>query len=41
MSIVRVVMIGYCCNCLGGQLNFQASTHWLICGATNYQLHDQ
>ena len=26
----------YCCNCLDGQLNYQASAHWLIDGATMY-----
>ena len=41
MSIVRLIMIGYCCNCLDGQLNYQASAHWLIGGATMYQLCDQ
>ena len=23
-------MIGYCCNCLDGQLNCQVSAHWLM-----------
>ena len=41
MSIVRLIVIGYHCNCLDGQLNYQASAHWLICGATMYQLCDQ
>ena len=36
VSIVRLVMIGYHCNHLDGQLNYQASAHWLIGGATNY-----
>ena len=36
VSIVSLVVIGYCCDCLGGQLNYQAFTHWLIGGATNY-----
>ena len=40
MSIVRLIVIGYCCNCLDGQLNYQASAHWLISGATVYQLCD-
>ena len=35
MSIVRLIMIGYHCNHLDGQLNHQASAHWLIIGATN------
>ena len=30
VSIVSLAMIGYCCNCLGGQLNYQAFTHWLM-----------
>ena len=38
MSLVRLIVIGYNCNCLGGQLNYQAFAHWLIGGATNYRL---
>ena len=38
MSIVRLVMIGYHCNCLDGQLNYWASAHWLIGGTTMYWL---
>ena len=38
VSIVSLAMIGYHCNCLDGQLNYQAFTHWLIGGATNDQL---
>ena len=30
ISIVKLIMIGYHCNCLDGQLNCWASTHWLI-----------
>ena len=30
ISIVRLIMIGYCCNCLDGQLNNLASGQWLI-----------
>ena len=33
ISIVKLIMIGYRCNCLDGQLNCRASAHWLI-GAT-------
>ena len=40
MSIVRLIMIGYHFNCLDGQLNYQASAHWSIGGATMYQLCD-
>ena len=41
ISIVRMIMIGYCCHCLDGQLNYQASAHWLIGVTTMYQLCDQ
>ena len=30
VSIVSSVLIGYCCNCLDGQLNYQAFTHCII-----------
>ena len=30
VSVVSLVVICYHCNCLDGQLNFQAFTHWLI-----------
>ena len=30
MTMVKLIMIGYCCNCLDGQLNYQASVCWLI-----------
>ena len=30
ISIVKLIMIGYHCNCLDGQLNCWAFTHWLI-----------
>ena len=30
ISIVKLIMIGYCYNCLDGQLNCRASAHWLI-----------
>ena len=36
VSTVRLVVIGYHCNYLGGQLNYQAFTHQLIGRATNY-----
>ena len=38
ISVVRLIMIGYCCNCLDGQLTYQASAHWLISVTTMYQL---
>ena len=38
MSIVRLIMIGYHCNCMGELFNYQTSAHWLIGGATMYQL---
>ena len=38
MSIGRLIMNGYHCNCLDEQLNCQASANWLISGATNYWL---
>ena len=41
MSIVRLIMIGYHCNHLDGQLNYQASAHWLIGGTTMYPLCNQ
>ena len=40
MSIVRLIVIGYHCNCLDGQFNYQASAIWLISRATIYQLCD-
>ena len=30
ICIVRLIVIGYCCNHFDGQLNYQASAHWLI-----------
>ena len=36
VSVVRLIMIGYHCTHLDGQLNYQASTHWLISGTTMY-----
>ena len=31
MTLVKLIVIGYCCNCLDGrQPNCLASTHWLI-----------
>ena len=30
ISVVKLIVIGYCCNCLDGQLNCQVFTHWLI-----------
>ena len=38
VSIVKLIMIDYCCNCLDGQLNCQASVHWLIGVTTMYWL---
>ena len=38
ISIVKVIMIGYCCNHLDGQLNCWASAHWLISVTTMYWL---
>ena len=32
VSIVRLIEIGYHCNCLDGQLNYQAFAQWLISG---------
>ena len=32
MSIIRLIVIGYHCNHLDGQLNYWASAHWLIGG---------
>ena len=34
LSIVSFVVIGYHCNCLDGQLNWQAFTHSIISRAT-------
>ena len=41
ISIVKLIMIGYCCNHLDGQPNCWASAHWLISVMTMYWLHDQ
>ena len=41
MSIVRLIVIGYWCNYLDRQLNYQASAHWLISGTTMYHLCNQ
>ena len=30
ISIVKLIVIGYHCNCLDGQLNCWAFAHWLI-----------
>ena len=38
ISIVKLIVVGYCCNCLDGQLNYQASAHWPISVTTMYQL---
>ena len=38
ISIVRLIMIGYHCNHLDGQLNYWASAHWLISVTMMYQL---
>ena len=37
ISFVRLIMIGYYCNHLDGQLNYWASAHWLISVTTNYR----
>ena len=29
MTLVKLIMIGYCCDCFDGQLNCLVSTHWL------------
>ena len=36
VSVVSLVVIGYHCNHLDGQPNYQSFTHWLIGRATNY-----
>ena len=41
ICIVRLIVIGYCCNCLDGQLNYWASAHWLIAVNIMYWLCDQ
>ena len=38
ISIVKLIMVGYHCNCLDGQLNCWAFTHWLIGVTIMYQL---
>ena len=38
ISIVKLIVIGYHCNCLDGQLNYRASAHWLISVTTMFQL---
>ena len=38
ISIVKLIMIGYCCNHLDGQLNYWVFTHWLIGVTIMYQL---
>ena len=38
ISLVKLIVIGYHCNCLDGQLNYQAFTHWLINVTIMYQL---
>ena len=30
MTLVKLIMIGHCCDCLGGRLNCLVSTCWLI-----------
>ena len=30
VTLVKLIVIGYCCNCLDGQLNYLGSTHWLV-----------
>ena len=41
ISIVKLIMIGYHCNHLDGQINYQASAHWLIGLTIMYQLCNQ
>ena len=38
ISIVKLIMIGYCCNHLDGQLNCWVFAHWLIGVTIMYQL---
>ena len=38
ISIVKLIVIGYHHNHLDGQLNCQASAHWVIGVTTMYQL---
>ena len=38
ISMVRLIVIGYHCNHLDGQLNYWASAHWLTSVTTTYQL---
>ena len=40
ISIVTLTVIGYCCNCLDGQLNCHASAHWLISVTTMHRLYN-
>ena len=39
ISIVKLIVIGYHCNCLDGQLNCWSYTHWLISVTIMYQLY--
>ena len=41
ISVVKLIMIGYCCNYLDWQLNCWASAHWLISVTTMYWLCNQ
>ena len=41
ISTVKLIMIGYCCNGLDGQLNCQASVHWLVSVTIMYRLCNQ
>ena len=38
ISIVKLIVIGYHCNCLDGQLNCWAFAHWLISMTIIFQL---
>ena len=38
ISIVKLIMVGYHCNCLDGQLNCWSFAHWLIGVTIMYQL---
>ena len=41
ITIARLIMIGYCCNCLDGQLNYWASTQWQISVTIMYWIRNQ
>ena len=41
ISTVKLIVTGYHCNCLDGQLNCWSSAHWLISVTIMYWLCDQ